>query len=154
MKEIILLDGYRTIVDDEDYEWLTAYGLKWTSFINRNGGKRYAVSRGKRETVYMHRAIMDSPIEGVVDHINQDGLDNRRTNLRIVSNTVNLLNNKSVGVCYRPANTQNKYQTTITINRSQISKCFPTYEEAVIWREKTKQNYIKSQPSTIKPSLE
>ena len=47
----------------------------------------------------MHRFIMDFPKGLVIDHINRNGLDNRRSNLRIVTSRQNSWNN-SIGINY------------------------------------------------------
>src|ERR1051325_3459488 len=85
MKEIPLTKGRTTIVDDEDYETLKA--RKW-SLTTGKTGKMYAHRReGKNQRlVSMHRVIMgldSQPRTITIDHINGNGLDNRRANLRI-----------------------------------------------------------------------
>lgn len=86
-------------VDENDYDSLSVF--RW--FKNSRG---YAVCAGGRKNhkFYMHRVIV-SPAEGlVVDHINGDKLDNRRSNLRAVTqnlncqNRTNLQNNNTSGV--------------------------------------------------------
>lgn len=82
------------LVDDEDYELVAPY--KW--HIHKRKHRLYARGelhrRGKK--VLMHRLIL-----GVVDpriladHRNNDGLDNRRFNLRVCTNQQNLMNQRS-----------------------------------------------------------
>lgn len=86
MKEIPLTKGKIAIVDAIDYEWLN----QWNWCYN---GKRHAI-RGERrggryKAISMHREIMKPPPGFVVDHINGDGLDNRRQNLRICTTKQN-----------------------------------------------------------------
>lgn len=72
MKEIPLTKGKTTIVDDEDYEYLNQF--KWhllTSGI-------YAARKFKGQRLLMHRVIMSPENDLVVDHINHNGLDNRK----------------------------------------------------------------------------
>jgi hypothetical protein len=96
MKTIVISNGSTVLVDDKDFEALSQY--KWTAHVNRT--TCYAIRRQRisedrpGSIVYMHRQIM-CPMEGmVVDHINKDGLDNRRENLRICSQTENLRNQR------------------------------------------------------------
>lgn len=88
MKEIKLTQGKVTKVDDSDYGWLTEMS-KWQF-------DRYAFCtrkvNGKYKSIRMHRLIMDPPDGMVVDHINGDKLDNRRENLRVVSQRENAIN--------------------------------------------------------------
>jgi hypothetical protein len=70
--------GY-TIVDVEDYDRVMQD--RWYL-----GGAGYAQTR-KGE--YMHRLILNAPPGSVVDHINHDPLDNRRSNLRIGNKAIN-----------------------------------------------------------------
>lgn len=65
-------------------------------------GKRtsYAACRvldgeGKVLSGLMHRILMDAPDNMVVDHINGDGLDNRKKNLRIVTKSQNAMNSRA-----------------------------------------------------------
>lgn len=64
-----------------------------------------------------------------VDHINGDGLDNRKNNLRIVSHAKNMLNRQGIhGIKKVPSG---KYQACIGINYKGIYLgTFNTYEEA------------------------
>jgi hypothetical protein len=88
---IPLSRGLWTIVDADDYEWLSAY--KWFALFAKHTGAYYAARKtltidGKRELIRMHRQILGletgNPLEG--DHIYPfNTLDNRRKNLRIVT---------------------------------------------------------------------
>lgn len=97
MKEIQLTQGQVTIVSDEDYERASAH--KWYANPRKGhgGASFYAVRsvrlpNGKRRLQYLHRFLLglepgDKTRRG--DHINGDTLDNRRENLRIVTNRQN-----------------------------------------------------------------
>lgn len=86
---------YYTIVEDEDYEWLSVF--KWSASIRNH--TIYARTSVKDETgkwidTLMHRMIIGcSRYDGVlIDHANRIGLDNRRINLRIASSSKNQRN--------------------------------------------------------------
>lgn len=90
MKTIPLTQGFVAVVDEEDYENLTQF--EWQT--KRDRGTSYArrkTSRrdGRRKTVYMHRLILNAPPGVEVDHVNGDGLDNRRKNLRLATRELN-----------------------------------------------------------------
>jgi len=44
--------------------------------------------------IYIHRLVMDAPTGYIIDHINHDGLDNRKANLRIVDHATNMWNRR------------------------------------------------------------
>jgi hypothetical protein len=95
MKTIPLTQGKVAIVDDEDYDELNQY--KW--YANNEHGCWYAKrniynSETQKQTVIrMHCQIMGFPDKDI-DHINRNGLDNRRCNLRLCSDSQNLANAK------------------------------------------------------------
>lgn len=95
-KEIPLSQGKVAIVDDQDYEWLS--GWKWTYHKRADKREGYAFrtqwqsQERRRKKVFMHRLIADCPKGFEVDHINGDGLDNRRANLRVCSHAENVWN--------------------------------------------------------------
>ena len=89
-KQIQLSQGKVAIVDDGDFEMLSKMG-KW-NFRSGYAGKATKSSDGKYKYLSMHRLIMDAPKGFVVDHINGDGLDNRKCNLRICTDSENLKN--------------------------------------------------------------
>lgn len=85
MKEIPLTRGKVALVDDEDYDYLSQW--KWYAYPNH--GNWYAV-RGVRKfphywTIRMHRVVVNAPEDMHVDHIDFDGLNNQKKNLRLCS---------------------------------------------------------------------
>lgn len=94
MVEIALNRGYVAIVDAADYEWLSQW--KWSASQNEWGcyAKRAEMVNGKMQTVSMHRLIMGVVDDGShdVDHIDRNGLNNRRSNLRLATRSQNMAN--------------------------------------------------------------
>lgn len=99
MKKIPLTEGEFAIVDDCDFAKLSV--LKWMvqsgkrkKYARRSYtcGERKVDGKLKQRVAWMHRVVMDCPEGLVVDHINGNGLDNRRKNLRIVTPSQNGLN--------------------------------------------------------------
>ena len=87
-KEIPLTNGGFAIVDDEDYENLSQF--KWHK---RGTGKyRYAFRIEKCKTFSMHRALINVPAGMQTDHIDGNGLNNLRSNLRIATCAQNQFN--------------------------------------------------------------
>lgn len=88
-KEIELTQGKFVLVDDEDYDYMNQWG--W--YAHKQGNTFYA-KRIIRENnhvimVHMHREIVQCPEGKYVDHINGNGLDNRKENLRICNKAEN-----------------------------------------------------------------
>lgn len=83
MKRIELTQGKYALVDECDYKRLLVN--KW----HYDG--RYA-SRKSGNKVYMHRLVVGAEFGDIVDHINMNKLDNRRSNLRLVNKAQNNLN--------------------------------------------------------------
>lgn len=95
MKLITLTKGYSTMVDDEDYELLSQW--KWHAQILSH--TVYAVrkpwvagGKGKSTKIFMHRVILDVPSGMQADHMDGNGLNNQKQNLRSVTQQDNLLN--------------------------------------------------------------
>jgi hypothetical protein len=128
VKEIPLTQGMAAIVDDKDYDDLIKY--KWHSHKERSG--RYYAKRmsnkinGVQKSICMHREILQVPPGADTDHINGNGLDNRRINLRICSRSENMANSvhkvphtsNYKGVCWD--STHSKWLAQICHHRSRI----------------------------------
>lgn len=93
MKEMPLTQGQVALVGDEDYEFLS----RWKWGLKSSGKQKYAVRvecLPRRRAIGMHNAIMMPPDGYVVDHINGNGLDNRRENLRVCTAAENRRNSR------------------------------------------------------------
>lgn len=94
-REIPLTQGLVAIVDDEDFAALSQF--KWRA--RPAGMTAYAVRSEypSNKTIRMHRQIIGC--DGSVDHINGDGLDNRRCNLREATHQQNMRNRRKTPGC-------------------------------------------------------
>lgn len=126
VKEIKLSQGKYALVDDSDYERVSQYKW-WAAEVGVTKHFYATTSTYKpRKTIYMHRLILDAPKGKIVDHINGNGLDNRRANLRLCTNAQNLhnapaqKNNTSgyKGVSWNKGN--KKWQAQICVNNKKI----------------------------------
>ena len=93
MKYIELTKGQKAIVDDEDYDWLNDFNWYYAKAGYAARGIRNR-KEGWQKKILMHREIMNASIGKEVDHINGDGLDNRRSNLRLATHAQNIRNGK------------------------------------------------------------
>lgn len=130
MATIHLSQGKVTVVDDEDlerclaYTWHACYGA-------RRAGIWYARTNirrpdGRKTTMKLHRLLMGYPVGFGIDHIDGDGLNNRRLNLRVATQAQNLANQyrKQIGtsafkgVCWDKAH--RKWRAGIRVNYKSI----------------------------------
>ena len=88
---IPLTQGQFAIVDAEDYEWLSRH--KWCAAKSRDNF--YAHRFGDGTIVNMHREIMRAPKGVICDHKNHNGLDNRKSNLRLCTSAQNQYNKRA-----------------------------------------------------------
>lgn len=137
--QILSTNAREILIDSADLELVSQYpwtvsqdGYAKKYFEHWNGGKNR-----QRWVVHMHRLIMDADSGQVVDHINQNTLDNRRCNLRFASKSLNAHNSRKIkgavpyrGVMYNHQKGK-PYQANITINgRRKRLGLFDTAEEA------------------------
>lgn len=86
--------GKFAIVDNEDVEKVA--GVRW--HLSSMG---YAVNRNGGKTTRMHRLLNRTPVGLITDHRNGNPLDNRKVNLRSVTQAQNAANRHNVvGYCW------------------------------------------------------
>lgn len=160
--KIKLTQNKSTIVDDQDFNWLNKY--KWCickvqntcyviRFITIQSQIKNKNIKRKQKRISMHRLILEKKLKRQlksweeVDHINRDGLDNRRSNLRSCDRSKNRSNSakqnkkttsKYKGVCWDKKS--KKWRSQIGINKKRIYLGFfeneidaaRTYNEAAL----------------------
>lgn len=90
---------HEIFVDETDFEEVAAFPGTWGA--HKDGNTFYACTyvrdqNGKWKNVQMHRVLLNPPADLQVDHLNHNGLDNRRKNIRIATcgeNARNRINN-------------------------------------------------------------
>ncbi|MBP7209563.1 MAG: HNH endonuclease [Paludibacteraceae bacterium] len=114
--EIVLYDikkneKARTLIDLEDIDKISDY--KWST---RPDG--YVIAHVNGKTTRLHRFLMgESNLK--VDHINRNRLDNRKSNLRFVTDTQNAQNRKSgLSVWYKSS--RDRWVSTINVNKKRV----------------------------------
>lgn len=127
MKTIPLSQGLVCLVDDNDYEYLAQWS--WHAVMRGSHHKKWYATAwlDSKKKVYMHRFLTMAPQKQPVDHIDGDGLNNQRSNLRVVNSSLNGHNrsrhhprNKSGvrGVCWIERN--RKWRAQIGLNMKVI----------------------------------
>jgi len=142
-------DGFevgKVKIDTEDIERVGKF--RWNLEYKKNKKKSYALCKNRKSgELYLHRFIK-SKKGFLVDHINGDIFDNRKSNLRNVTEKQNSWNAKKryvsvdgvnvVGVRkYKTKNKGYRYRSSITIDGKQFNLgIYETLEKAVEVRTK------------------
>lgn len=149
-KQIPLTQGKFALVDEEDFEYLNQW--KWHA---QKGRKTFYAVRGiflnsknksifNTSLIYMHHLILARREGCSIDHIDGNGLNNLRSNLRHATRGQNRMNtekscNNTTGFkgvsFYKQAN---KFRARITLDKKQI---FLGYFETA---QEAHQAYIKA----------
>jgi len=139
VREIPVSRGLVALVDDEDYERVAA--LKWHAdpvdyqHLERNDYYAKRTMNNDRK-LFLHRFILNITDGRRVDHRNGDGLDCRRSNLRIASKSQNSANAKKRIDSKQPfkgirKSSSGRWQSRIRINGQVINLgSFDTAEDA------------------------
>lgn len=128
MKVIELTNGQTSFVSDQDAPLVSKF--KW----------RYALINGlpyvqQATTPYplLHRFLLNAKKGQIIDHINGNGLDNRRDNLRFCTHTQNMWNrkvHKNSSSGYRGVHkNRNAWCARIAVNKIRIR--LGSFERAV-----------------------
>jgi len=138
-KKIQLTQNKICLVDEEDYNWLSKY--KW--YAHKEGSNWYVTGReiGNKKIIRMHRLILNPPNDMQIDHIDGDGLNNQKNNLRICTLQQNRMNqrprpgnSKYKGVyCIKKNNIPFRWHSHLNINNKRINiGYFKTENEAAL----------------------
>jgi hypothetical protein len=132
-----LTQGHEAVIDAADVPLVARWN--WCAKRQRNviyAKRKATLLNGTRE-VRMHRVIMGEPLGLEVDHIDGDGLNNRRSNLRAVTGQQNSRNarvrrDNTTGFkgvsCIKP---DQKWRATINVDGKRVwLGCFNTPESA------------------------
>jgi hypothetical protein len=165
MKKHIQLKHGTAIVDEQDFDKIKDY--KWSSIFCGKAKAPYAVSSHFGKIVYMHRIVVDAKSDQFVDHIDGNGLNNSRENLRFATTSQNNMNQSKrsdntsghKGISWCPD--REKYQVYINIDRKRKSLGrYKTLEEAIYVRDQAvkahygefaRENSSLPQNAEIKP---
>lgn len=147
------------IIDDEDFDLVKDY-----NWFMGNGGRGYAIANVNKgnntwTTLSMSRLIMNASPGSIVDHINHNTIDNRKSNLRICSRRENSLNRladnnkiakyKGVTIEGGGGNAKEFARARIRVNGKLIHLgCFDTQELAAVAYDSAAKKYFGEFAST------
>lgn len=147
----------RVLIDKADIEKIKPF--KWTIKKDKRNFyiRAYTREGSQRKHIQLHRLIMGFPYNKQIDHINRNSLDNRKCNLRVVTNAENCrnrkmpLNNKSghIGVFFEKEKAL-KWSAYITFNgkRKRLGN-YNTKDEAITARQEAENLYFANRAKRV-----
>lgn len=138
MKEIILTNGMKSKIDDKDFDVVNLYNWYAEKHgLNFRAHRTFRVD-GKNKKIYLHRFILKLKKLEIIDHIDGDGLNNQRSNLRICTQKENCANkakrrntsSKYIGVCW--VRSVNKWHAQIQDSKNKHIGFYDSEKEAAL----------------------
>lgn len=87
---VSLTQGFDAIIDSQDVPLVAGY--RWVILSNSKTGHAYAARYEAGKCFLMHRVILGATAGTFVDHADGDGLNNRRSNIRLATHAQNMVN--------------------------------------------------------------
>jgi hypothetical protein len=136
---LLLREDMEVLVDLEDYE--SVKGYHWTPSRSHDGKRVYVVSRTGEKIIQLHQLVMAPFMGGKkidIDHQNHNGLDNRKSNLRMLTRQQNMENrpgpnrNSSTGIRGVSVSKRGVYVAQVKSNyRNYCAGTFPLTSEGL-----------------------
>jgi hypothetical protein len=145
--EIVLYskgENYIVLIDEEDFHKISKYNWHIHHAKHTKYCRTDIYINGKRAGLMLHRFLMglEKGDKRVINHIDGNGLNNKRSNLEICDamyNTQSINKKTRFGsICYRNDG-EKKYRARVSINKKKYQKHFYTYKEAEDYLEALKQ---------------
>lgn len=139
--EVKLTRGLVTIIDADDLELVTQH--KWCAARGRKTDyvQRSDYTHGRKQTIWLHRVLLNATEGMHVDHIDSDGLNNTRANLRVCTVVENMRNSlkrkgkcssKYKGVIKHKDGRPKPWMAQIRVGKKTYTRCLKTELEAAI----------------------
>ncbi len=82
------------MVDDDDYDYL----MQWKWNVRKNNRNSYATRHewhnGQAFHINMHKVVIDAKKGTIVDHVDRNGFNNQKKNLRLATHSQNMANRR------------------------------------------------------------
>ena len=136
--------GEFKVLLDDDYNNLVTNSLNvYVKYHNKIKGFYAYISTKPHNQQPLHKYLMNYPKGLVVDHINHNTLDNRRCNLRVVTDTINKMNRKDntsgfVGV----DKVKSGWRAQIQYKGKKYTKVVKTLEDAIKYRKYLESKFL------------
>lgn len=139
---------FEVLVDDEDYEYLNQF--KWRILICGTKTKSIyvqseIVKSNKKKTVTMHKFLLGDKLGYFIDHIDHNGLNNQKYNLRFSTRSQNGANRRPSGFSKYLGVHFDKYRNTwrasITFNKKtyKLGRFETEIEAAIAYDKKARE---------------
>lgn len=149
----VIVNNKEVFIDERDLNYFNS--KKW--FVAKIGNNNYLVCDERYnggKYIYFHRHIMNYPnIKEVVDHIDMNGLNNQRNNLRVINKSKNAVNARIrndntlgfKGVCIHRYKQSVYYVARLFYNNTQHTKSRKCLLAAAYEYNKLKKIYLCEQ---------
>lgn len=135
-----LIGNYEFEVDDGDRDLILS--KKWRAVVVKTKSRDYVYGRATTGNIFLHRLVMNCfDVNYEVDHIDGDGKNNKKENLRICTTSQNQMNsrvredNTSGHKNIHRSKSTGKWQVDIRIKKKKkYFGSFENIEDAVIRR--------------------
>ena len=139
IRVIPLTKGKHAYVDEEDYDRLMKH--KWTAFYTC--GKWYAGRNDHGKCVLMHREIMKPPKGKVVHHVDGNGLNNWKSNLRVCTHSQNNIHR-------RPSGASSRFKCVYRDEQRNLWRSVPVYQGRQVYNGRYESEVDAARASDFK----